>query len=243
MSNMTDSNELELAQTMLENKIYEMAEQYGLSSDDVEPITDGVYDAGKYLSSNRRVMWIMKEPYDEIVDGKPMGGGWSLPRDCFAKGDAWSNPSWQPIIYSMYGLKNGIMWNDMNWIRDDRSMADMLQGIAYINVSKMPNRSVSDDSYIGECYEIWKNLLFEQIEAYNPDVMIFAKTFSHFRNDLGKELRKLGGISYNGVLAGDAYEWKGRLLLSVMHPNNRSITREIYVNSIIETICKFFKNK
>jgi len=234
---------LEQAQAMLENKIYERAKTNGLSNEEIEPITDGVYDAGKYLASARKVMWIMKEPYDEIVDGKPIGGGWNLAKDCFAKSDAWSNPSWQPIIYSIYGLKHKLLWKNMDWIRDDRSMAEILQEIAYINVSKMPNQTVSDDGYIGECYRIWKNILFEQIEVYNPDVMIFASTFKHFHCDIQRELRYLDEVSFDGTKAGEAYEWKGKLLLSVMHPNNRSITREIYVNSIIEAIDKRFNTK
>jgi len=233
---------LEQAQAMLENKIYEIAKTNGLSNDEIEPITDGVYDAGKYLASARKVMWIMKEPYDEIVDGKPVGGGWNLAKDCFAKSDAWSNPSWQPIIYSMYGNKHNLLWKNMDWIRDDRSMAEVLQEIAYINVSKIPNRTVSDDGYIGECYRIWKEILFEQIRVYDSDVMIFAKTFMHFRDDLQKGLRSLGELSFNGTIAGEAYEWKGKLLLSIMHPNNRSITREVYVNSIIEAINKHLNN-
>ena len=232
------TNELELAQTRLNKKVEDMAAAAGLSNDDVDPITDGIYDAAKYLAARRRVMWVMKEPYDEIIDGKPMGGGWNLAKGCFAKDDAWANPSWQPIIYSMYGLKHDLRWDRMDWIRDDKSMADILQEIAYINVSKMPNLSSSDDGHIGECYHFWKPLLFEQIETYDPEVIIFASTFGHFRNDLQPDLQKVGEVSFNKVWAGTAYRWNGKLLLDVYHPNNRTITREVYVNSIIEVISK-----
>lgn len=230
------AEELERAQVSLEDRIYRIARANGMANDMIDPITDGVYDASKYLNSRRHVMWVMKEPYDEIVNGEPVGGGWNLARDCFAKCDAWSNHSWQPIIYSMYGLEHGRLWNQMDWIRDDKSMADILQEIAYINVSKMPNKTVSDDGYIGKCYQFWKPILFEQIGIYDPDVIIFGNTFMHFKTDMLPGLTSAGDVSFGNVKAGDAYKWNGKLLLDVYHPNNRIVSREVYVNSIIETI-------
>lgn len=231
-----NAEDLELAQSRLNRRIEDMADAAGLSNDEIAPITDGVYDAAKYLASGRRIMWVMKEPYDEIINGKPLGGGWNVAKDCFIKQDAWSNPSWQPIIYSIYGLKYGCLWNQMDWIRDDKTMADSLQEIAYINVSKMPNEKESDDGYIGECYKFWKTVLFEQIDIYSPDVIIFANTFMLFRNDLLSSSIRVGDVSFGKVKAGDAYRWGDKLLLDVYHPNNRTVTREVYVNSIIETI-------
>ena len=231
-----NAKELEWSQSKLNSKVEEVATAAGLSSKGISPITDGVYDAEKYLASDRKVMWIMKEPYDEFTDGKPAGGGWNLVRDCFAKSDIWSSPSWQPVIYSMYGLKHGHLWNQMDWIRNDKTMADILQEIAYINVSKMPNRKVSDDGYIGKCYKIWQPILLEQIGIYAPDVIIFANTFMHFKNDLLPALIRVGDVSFENIKAGDAYRWGRKLLLDIYHPNNRTVTREVYVNSIIETI-------
>lgn len=236
-----NAKELETAQEAIEKKIYDIAKANGLVNDDVDPITDGFYDAAKYLDSEKHILWVMKEPYDEVEAEKPYGGGWNLARDCFAKDDAWSNRSWQPIIYSMYGLKYGKLWDDMDWIRDDKSMANILQEIAYINVSKIPNMPHSNDGYISECYERWKSILFEQISVYNPDVIIFAGTFKHFKKDLLPDLAGKGDISFENTKAGESYKWKGKILLDVYHPNNRTICREVYVNSIIEAINSFYK--
>jgi hypothetical protein len=236
-----NAQELKLAQVSLEKRIYDIAKVNGLMTDKVEPITDGVYDAAKYLAANRHIMWVMKEPYDEIINGEPFGGEWNLARDCFAKSDAWSNRSWQPIIYAMYGLNHGLLWDDMDWIRDDKNMANILQEIAYINVSKMPGNSVSSDGHISKCYMIWKPILFKQISIYNPDVIIFANTFKHFKNDMSFGLNKVGSISFDNFNAVDAYKWEGKLLLDVYHPNNRTVSKEVYVNSIIEAINSFEK--
>ncbi len=236
-----NANELKCAQESLEKEIYDLAKNEKLANDDVDPITDGVYDSAKYLAAKRHIMWVMKEPYDEIINGEPSGGRWNLARDCFAKSNAWSNPSWPPIIYTMYGWKHGLLWGDMDWIRNDKTMADVLQEIAYINVSKMPGYSVSNDGHIAECYRLWKPILFEQIDIYEPDVIIFANTFKHFKNDMLSDLNKIGSISFENVYAGDAYKWEGRLLLDVYHPNNRTVSKKVYVNSIIEAINSFNK--
>lgn len=227
---------LEQKQSILEKKIMETARRLGLSNDSVEPILDGVCDCARYMDTSPRIMWVLKEPYDEMENGMPCGGGWSIVRDCFRKDDAWSAPSWQPIIYAMYGYRHHLLWDDMDWIRDNRDMAKALQEIAYINVSKMPGGTVSNDGFIAECYRKWKSVLFEQISTYDPEVIVFAATFKHFREDMKGDLAKLSDMVIDGSRAGEAYRWKGRLLLSVMHPNNKSIKREQYVDSIIQTL-------
>lgn len=235
------AKELEKAQLSLEDRIFEIARENGMIK--TYPITDGVYDAAKYLASGRRVMWVMKEPYDEIFNGEPYGGGWNLARDCFAKPDAWSNRSWQPIIYTMYGLKHGLLWSQMDWIRNNKSMADILQEIAYINVSKMPNMTASNNDYIRDCYQKWKPILFEQLDLYDPEIIIFANTFLHFEKDLRPDLTRVGDVSFINVKSGDAYRWRGKLLLDVYHPNQRTVTREVYVNSIIQAADKYVVDK
>lgn len=34
--------------------------------EDTFPILDGVFDPEKYLASKYKILWILKEPYDEI---------------------------------------------------------------------------------------------------------------------------------------------------------------------------------
>lgn len=90
-------------------------------ADYVDPIYDGVADLERYLHAQPRVMWLMKEPYDSTDEnGNPFGGGWRL-TDCFRKDDVLNCRSWHPIIYVMYGIINGCKWDDMDWIRDDKS--------------------------------------------------------------------------------------------------------------------------
>lgn len=48
-------------QRNIENKIYTLAKNKGLSSEEIEPIPDGVGDIKAYCESSPRIMWILKE--------------------------------------------------------------------------------------------------------------------------------------------------------------------------------------
>lgn len=193
------SEELQLAQESIINKIYALAKEKKLSNDNVEPIPDGVYSANFYLSAPTQIMWILKEPYDDFNENEePYGGGWNL-FSAFDNDNAWSSPTWQPIIYSMYGLFNNQKWEDMDEIVNNKRMADVLKHIAYINISKMPASTITDNSSLWEKYEIWKDILMEQIAIYSPKIIIFGNTFEYFKNDLvGSDTRPISSIE--GIL-------------------------------------------
>jgi len=59
-------DELKQEQIHVINEIYALAKSKGLSNDDVEPIPDGVNDVEAYVKSEPRVMWVLKEPYDNV---------------------------------------------------------------------------------------------------------------------------------------------------------------------------------
>lgn len=232
------SEELKQQQELIEKEIYDLAEQLGLSNDDCQPITDGVCSIDSYLKSHPKVMWILKEPWDDIEDGKPVGGYWSIPNDCFAvKDNIWSQRTWQPIIYIMYGYLHNMMWQDMNWIHDNKKMADVMKDIAYINVSKMPGYSRSTWSNINKCYNIWKPILDKQIEIYSPDVIICAGTFSHFKDDF----KNVGLQQLNSAKSLINYFKSGnRIIIDTYHPLQTQIDRGSYIDSVIEVLNEYF---
>ena len=176
--------ELEQAQAEIIEEIYSFAERVGLSNDNIEPIPDGVYSAEKYLLAPTQIMWILKEPYDDFDEnGEPYGGGWNL-FGAFDNDDAWSSRTWQPMIYSMYGLFNNQKWEDMDWISDDKSMVNVLKQIAYINISKIPASTATNDNSLWDKYNLWKDILSKQIAIYAPKIIIFGNTFRYFKDDL-----------------------------------------------------------
>ena len=61
---MTSAAALLAARAALWTNIQGRAVELGYDPAMVEPICDGAVDAGGYLASKPRVMWILKEPYD-----------------------------------------------------------------------------------------------------------------------------------------------------------------------------------
>ena len=214
-------------------KINELVEKTaycaGLANDCLLPIYDGIADEQAYLKSKPKVAWVLKEPYDDISQNtnKPEGGGWSLPKDCFKKDDAWKNPVWQKIAYIMYAFRKHMRWEDMKNISDEPQMINVIYEVAYINISKMPNKKTSDSRYIEQQYaNVWQSVIKKQLAVYDPDIIIFGNTFNCFLNDpkgnifkdaskdekLSKKLTEKGGWSVDYLRCGR------KRLISAYHP-------------------------
>lgn len=223
--------ELKLAQEKIEKEIFSLSEMNNLSNDEIEPIPDGIYSAELYLSAPKQIMWVLKEPYDDIMDGKPCDGGWCL-YEAYDNDNVWTSRAWQPIIYSMYGLFNDQKWDDMDWIRDDKSMANVLKQIALINISKMPALTRTNDNSLWGKYALWRDVILKQITEYAPNIIIFGNTFKYFKNDLvGKDAKPIKNL--NGLV--DVYEKDGIRFLDTYHPSQRTTTRKNYINTLIES--------
>ena len=224
---MMTAEELRQAQKDIQKETFRCAEECKKEGDFIEPIYDGVYDVEKYLASSPRIMWILKEPYDDFTsEGKPTGGGWAI-YDCFTPEKAWKCKTWHRVIYATYGIINHCKY-DKN--KRDLNMAEVLQQIAYINISKIPAFSQSIDRDIQSKYRIWRLLLIKQISTYNPQILIFGNTFKYFKSDLiGNNTEPQKRI--DGVI--DIYKKEEKLFLDAYHPQSR-LNEELYVNSIIE---------
>lgn len=226
------AEELRRAQEVIQNKILNCANKNNLTNENFLPIYDGVYDADKYLASTPRIMWILKEPYDDFTsEGKPTGGDWMI-YEAFDNKDAWKNRTWRPMIYATYGILSDSNYREMDDISDNRDMINVLKQVAYINISKMPAYSKSDDNDIQIKYNIWKPILMEQIALYNPQIIIFGNTFKYFKSDLlGNKTEPTKRI--DGVI--HVYEKDGKKLFDVYHPNQKIINHELYIDSIIKS--------
>lgn len=224
-------NELLGKQNHLYAMIDKRAKEAGVyRKGDFEPIYDGVYykDAKKYLNSKIRIMWVLKEPYDdEYDDGEPCGGGWNY-FDCLEpKTSPWKIRTWKNMIYTTYGILNNMKYEEMDSIEDHPEMADVLLEIACINLSKMPGHTTTDSSLLPIYYGIWKDILKQQMDLYSPQVVIFGNTFEYFKEDLfrGKTLVPVDSIT-------QVYEKDGVKYIDAYHPQCR-IKREAYINSVI----------
>ncbi len=240
---MKSYKEFENAQNDIEKEIFELAEKQGLSNEDIAPITDGVCSIKGYLSSYPKTMWVLKEPVDEIVEGKPSGGGWSITKACIGDKEKYKKnmtvPSWRKMVYIMYGYLHGLKSHNMEDVRENWIFANVLEDIAYINVSKMPGMPTSQTTDLWKCFNDWKPILQKQLELYDPDLIIFGNTFKYFESDF-KEI----GLERIGMIGGfNCFKKDNCVLIAAYHPGYFGISTEIYVDGIIEIMNTFFPLK
>lgn len=228
--------EMKLTQAKLKRKVKEITKENGLFSDYWQPIYDGVADIDTYIKSSPRIMWILKEPYDYINEetGKPQGGGWTLMDDIEKNSAENLNRNLpltvQRVIYATRGIDTGEEYDD-RWDYHHPEMYKYLFQIAYINISKMPAYTSSKD--MTAAYNIWKDILREQINLFNPNILIFGNTMKYFKEDLQiKEEHFL--VNFPKWV--DLYKKGDQLFVDAYHPGIPGSTKD-YINSIVNIIC------
>lgn len=239
-------NNLTELKAICENIEKEIWDTYVDENGKADPIIDGIVDIEKFQATSPKILWILKEPYDDEEDGFASGGGWHFSKDFLAKDDFYtrmgrSRATWHPIIYVSYGIINNfVKYGSMDYIRDDLTMADVIKQIAVINVKKLPGFTRTYDfSPIADAYQKNRTLLHKQIEQYNPDIVIGASTMRLFYDELGikqDDIVKNGSIDYSIK--------NNRLYIDAYHPGQTQITRDKYVDDIIITTENYWtKNK
>ena len=120
-------------------------------------------------------------------------------------------------------------------------MREELRKTAYINLSKMPGPTVSLDDHLWECYQIWKDLILEQISLYSPDIIIFGYTFKFLKKDLNITEAPISTLS--GQWNSDGYKKNGRIYIDAYHPSRKGGEDggRDYVMSIIKAVNKLSK--
>lgn len=239
---MTDK-EMQEQQTVLQEGMRIKAIELGYNPDDLEPVYDGVVDINKYLRSSPRLMWVLKEPYDDFdEDGNPYGGGWTiladLPPGASLAAVVRRNPTFRNVAWASFSIKHdGVLYENLPWIQDDPTVADALLEVAYVNVSKMPGRSRTDSTTLLNLYESWKSVLFKQIDLYKPDVMIFCGTITLqcFAKDMGLDLSVPEQSFRHGQSVVDVHHWQGKRIVWAPHPAARIPPQE-WVDSIVEAV-------
>lgn len=220
-------------------RIYEVAQNAGLLINGMQPVYDGVCDVEAYKKSYPRIMWILKEAWEKHEDGEKCGD-WNLYDPIGKVEETWpkETKSWRFMNLVGYGIINDKDWTYLE--KHDRmdgvTMTNVLKDTCCINISKIPGGTSSDDSRIAKYYTIWKDVLFEQIRMYDPEVIIFGGTFKFFKEDLHSNypLEKIEVAEHEGWRYGTLYKMSGgTYLIDTYHPNAR-FNNEALGNSIID---------
>lgn len=230
--------ELQEKENHLKKMTMDYANEHGLEEGRL-PIFDGITNVELYSRAEVKILFVLKEAYEKEDNGEIGNGGWDHA--------AYLNDNDESIIYGVLThdrvskiasciLRNFSLEDYNNptfsW---DMALQDF-HSVAWINVGKFPAPCVTStsDARLNEAYNYWKPVLFRQIEAYDPDVIIFGNTFKVFHNDLEKEVALLDD-QWPTHTYRDKY---GRLLLDAYHPSVRPITvsEKDYIDSIIKAI-------
>ena len=226
--------------TCREKEIYQLIKKLGDESANRLPIYDGINNIEQYLDADYRILFVLKEPYDE-KEGK--GGNWEI-KDLLSKGGyGKASKSFYPMIYITYGILNDFLpMDDKKKVQDNfEEMNSYLYRIAHINISKLPSLkgTRSDFSHITEAYMKDKendNIIHKQILAYNP----------HFIIGCGIDDLLMGDLELCQVEKTNGYiskKYPNFLYIGAYHPAQTTCSQEDYCNSIISIAGDWIKRK
>lgn len=199
-------------------------------------IRDGIVAVERWRLQDIRPLFIGKEAYE-----KSGSTSWAIhdllnnaPQAlCFAR----SHRTWQTTAYVSFGLQNGLMpFRQMPRIQNDSSLIDALRSIAFINVGKYGAKITTPWQRLHDLYRQNRTVLQEQIELFQPNVLIGWSTLGLFQNDTGFANRLIDEQQRTSQDAVDSWVVNGKLYIDAYHPVYRGVNRERYVNSIMAAV-------
>ena len=206
-------------------------------------ISDGVVNIEKWRHQQIRPLFIGKEAYDK--EGRLLWNytDWlnNQPQDAFSA----SPRTWPTTAYLSFALQNEFKnYNDIPFIQDDERVANALQNIAFINIGKYGAETKTPARRLEELFVQNKHVLNNQIEFYQPNIVIGWSTLDFFVKD-EEFLRRFSksdiiehtkeGITY--------WAANGRLFISAYHPASFEVSQEQYVNGIVDAVRECMSNK
>lgn len=246
-------------QKKLEAKINKKGEEKKLYPEHYfYPIIDGVADPEEFLKRKVRVMFVLKEGYDEYdEDGNPLGGGFMM-----TEGDKYGNYeyvslTWKRILQISYGIFNKKFKFEKipqvaSKISFDEEYAKILKSIIYINTNKMPAKASSNDSDVQQHFYFWEDIIAEQVSFYEPQIIIFCGTYKFYKNSF-KKIFNTSGVSETAikkypdarVVKGAFTDEQNRLFIHAVHPGNPYIAGgdEKYFTEVLNVFKDYKKGK
>jgi hypothetical protein len=146
--------------------------------------------------------------------------------------------AWEAVVYTSYAILNGLLkFDDMNYIKNEFEMLDILKKIAAINILKLSGKTSTPYAKLKEGYSKHKDILHRQIETYNPDILIFGgKEVIYIFDDY----IKLNTDSQYLDCYFDAWLKNRKVYINATHPSKRALNSEEklikYVDGIVEIV-------
>lgn len=226
---MITTEQIASRQKAIEDKIYQRH-----LTNDCQPVFDGVSNPIEYLNASSKILWILKEPYDDFENGKPKGGGFrmlNVMNDMRHKGKF--SLTFRRIAQVSFGiLNNAPTWNHI-CAQNISTLSEVFDKIAYINVKKTIGGKVSPDPVVRKAYQSDRDILMEQLTIINPDIIIFGGTYkAGIFDDFVFQTNKKGFIQN---IRGAYFYQDGRIYIASLHPAAR-ISSHTYCWDIINAV-------
>ncbi len=239
--NLDQVAELDAKQKEIHERIRNIAEREGLISKGLYPVLDGVSNIEGYLSSDPKIMWILKGAYPS-KEGNSEYSIW----DCWNL-ENYNIPTWIPLIKMLHSLRHHLENDERIELRDmkdvNQKMLDDFKKTAYINLCKVPYDHEVDN--IEQESEPWKDIVKEQIILYKPDIIIFGGTYDILKRMEDFSSHVLIDKTPTEEIAHIYKESDGTILFNAWHPAYVGAYKkdllEYYVDEIadkIYTLCK-----
>jgi hypothetical protein len=214
---------------------------------DPTAVIDGIINFDKYWalpSSKPRILWILKEANSNEQTG------WRF-QDLFSseylkgKLQTLNIPTIQRVIYASYGILNDFTRLENIPHITNEEVFKSCEQIAYINIKKAPGGSTAHNASVQDAYNANKALIREQIDTYNPDIIITGNTLQYLHKDIELKDYETQKFLNEQTHYTTSYEWNNKLIINAWHPARRiKGGRNTYCNEIIATAENWWnKNK
>ena len=199
------------------------------------PILDGIINIEKYVKAKYKILWVLKEPHDEWVTVKATGqkrnGGWDLVHDIY---DKLTTDGIKRLL-----VARRIMEAVYKLLPEAENNLEAFKSIAYINIKKIPGGRFSFQNEIEKAYNDHKELLKEQIETYNPDIIICGNTLPYLSMDNYFERINRNAFGKNQKSRYCYYALKDRLYINTFHPAYKPGNNEFWAKCIENIVNAF----
>ena len=222
--------ELKTREKIIQEEIIKLGKEYNSNK---YAICDGIVSEDLYFNCKPRIMWMLKEPYG--------AGDYKLGTDLLIQKrrhdviKEWY-PTMHVMTYVTYGLLYNKYYEEMDKIKNNPEISEVLTKIAWVNINKIPG--ISKSGNMVKEYNFWKNVLFNQINTYSPDILIFGKTFHHFKNDWKTYFTDLPELKSKNFTK--YFIQNNMIVISTYHPSYPEIYHKVntkdYVNDIIDIV-------
>jgi len=203
---------------------------YNISKQDYV-IYDGIADLNKYLSSEKKILFLLKESYETKGCYK-----WQVGK-IYEPNKIRKYPTLKRIGYIVHGVRNNILYESIIKASNIVLAAD-IESIAWVNINKIAAKSRSEHN-LTKKYLIWKEIIKEQIDVFDPEIVICGNTLQYIKNDFDITAENKINTS-NFKYINSAYCKKNTLYIQMVHPAmvlNKE-NEKILVNDIVSLINK-----